>query len=423
MYIHRSSPSYGFCCIIKYVVHCSYNRYGIRSRDALVAWFSVLTLTSNTAIPIMSTIKHRRNNGTYTFQTPAADAGIEVLNEFYWTTEQEPHVMRRKEILAKHPEVKNLVGHEPKTKWLVLLVVGLQLLVAYYLKDTHPLTLKFFLLSYLIGATANQAIFLAIHELSHNLMFKKPLHNKLFSIMVNLPIGIPYSASFQPYHQLHHKFLGDEYLDTDLPTKVEGFLFSNILGKVVFVTCQILFYALRPMFITQIKFTYIHLLNVVYQFSVDYFIVQNWGWYSMFYFLMGSFLAGSLHPCAGHFIAEHYVLNENNVQKDKDAKKVNISKELLPEETYSYYGPLNLLTWNVGYHNEHHDFPYIAWTKLPQLRQIASEFYDPLPQVHSWVGVICWFVLKDVNVLWNRVKRTGKEKSGTNVGVRLDINT
>lgn len=125
-------------------------------------------------------------------------------------------------ILQKYPEVTKLTGHEPKTKWYVMGVVLLQLGIAYYLRHTPVFSWKFLTLAYVIGATANQAIFLAIHELSHNLLFRKPLHNKLFAVFANIPIGVPYSASFQPYHQLHHKFLGDMYLDTDLPTEYEG---------------------------------------------------------------------------------------------------------------------------------------------------------------------------------------------------------
>lgn len=369
----------------------------------------------------MESIKHRNNRTTYTFNTPPADAPIDVLNEFYWTKESEPHVVRRKMIMEKYPEVRKLTGYEPKTKWYVIAIVLLQISIAYYLRTTPVLSWKFFILAYVIGATANQAIFLAIHELSHNLLFKKPLHNKLFAIFTNIPIGVPYSASFQPYHQLHHKFLGDKYLDTDLPTRYEAIVLSNPLGKTFFATCQIFFYALRPMFITQIKFTYIHLLNVMFQLVFDHFMVKYFGWKALGYFIMSTFLAGSLHPCAGHFIAEHYVLNENNVPRGQMMKGTNISKELLPAETYSYYGSLNLLTWNVGYHNEHHDFPYIAWTKLPELRRMAPEFYDPLPQVTSWCGVIWWFITHDVNRVWNRVKRDGREKHGYNIG-KLDEN-
>lgn len=372
----------------------------------------------------MSEITHRVSKETFRVNIPPADSPIEVLNEFYWTSETEPHTKRRKAIMAAHPEVSKLTGYEPKTKWIVILVVALQFAVAFYLRNQSPISIKFIALAYVIGATSNQALFLAIHELSHNLLFKKPFHNKLFAIFTNLPIGVPYLASFQPYHQLHHKFLGDEYLDTDLPTRFEGFILLNVLGKVFFATFQIFFYALRPMFITQIKFTYIHLVNIVCQVLVDLAMIKYMGANALWYFIMSSFLAGSLHPCAGHFIAEHYVLNENNAPrpaKDAHGNVVEILLDLLPAETYSYYGLLNMLTWNVGYHNEHHDFPYIAWTKLPELRRMAPEFYNLLPQINSWCGVLWYFCFNDINSLWNRVKRTGKEKQGHKIG-NLDKN-
>jgi sphingolipid delta-4 desaturase len=57
--------------------------------------------------------------------------------------------------------------------------------------------LKFWAIAYIFGATANQNLFLAIHEISHNLAFKSPFANRLIAIAANLPIGVPYSASFR----------------------------------------------------------------------------------------------------------------------------------------------------------------------------------------------------------------------------------
>lgn len=95
------------------------------------------------------------------------------------------------------PQVTKLCGPEPLTKWVVLGVVSLQAFLAYALSSTSFWSWKFWAVAYVIGATANQNLFLAIHEISHNLAFKSPLANRLIAIFANLPIGIPYSASFR----------------------------------------------------------------------------------------------------------------------------------------------------------------------------------------------------------------------------------
>ena len=60
--------------------------------------------------------------------------------------------------------------------------------------------------TYVVGATANHSLFLAIHELSHNLGFKSISHNKMLSMVANLPIGIAYCITFKPYHMEHHRY-------------------------------------------------------------------------------------------------------------------------------------------------------------------------------------------------------------------------
>lgn len=331
--------------------------------------------------------------------------------DWLWTYQEEPHRTRRHQIINAHPEVTKLCGPEPLTKYIVLLVVGIQLSAAYILRNAAILSWTFFLTAYIVGATANQNLFLAIHEISHNLAFRSPLANRLIAIFANLPIGLPYSAAFRPYHLIHHKSLGVDGLDTDLPTRLEAIFLNSILGKTFFCTFQILFYALRPVMVVQLPFTKIHLLNLAAQLIFDYVLVKNLGLNSLVYLLASSFLAGSLHPCAGHFIAEHYVF-EKSPQKPP---KTTISDGRAPPETFSYYGPLNFFTYNVGLHNEHHDFPAIPWTRLPKLREIASEFYEPLPTHTSWTYVIYQFIFDPEVSLWCRVKRQqqqGSEKKG-----------
>lgn len=282
------------------------------------------------------------------------------------------------------------MGHEPLTKYIVLGVVALQLSVAFCLRHTKPLSPLFIFLAYAIGGTANHNLFLAIHEITHNLAFKGVDTNKALAVFANLPIGIPYSAAFKKYHIEHHKHLGEDGIDTDLPTRLELLCLRNVLGKTFFATFQILFYALRPGFVRTQTLTKWHGINFFAQLIFDVVLVRILGARPLIYLVMSSFFAGSLHPCAGHFIAEHYLWDG------------------LEQETYSYYGPLNLLAYNVGYHNEHHDFPSVPWTRLPALRKMAPEFYDTIPSHPSWPMVIVNFIRDGDVGIFARAKRLEK---------------
>lgn len=157
------------------------------------------------------------------------------------------------------------------------------------------------------------------------------------------------------------------------------------------------------MTVYRVPFTWVHWANLAVQLAFDYALVYlapgYFSFHSLLYLLLSSFLAGSLHPTAGHFIAEHYVYETVLPEARQPANGIPIP------ETFSYYGPLNLVTYNVGLHNEHHDFPAIPWTRLPALREMAKEFYADLPHHRSWTYVLWRFIFDEEVGMRCRVKR------------------
>jgi sphingolipid delta-4 desaturase len=115
------------------------------------------------------------------------------------------------------------------------------------------------------------------------------------------------------------------------------------------------------------------ILNIAFTLVVDVLLLLWLGWVGVAWLAASTFLGYGLHPAAAHFIHEHYVWKEG-------------------QESYSYYGPLNWVTFNVGYHNEHHDLMGIPCWRLPQVRRIAAEFYDGQVAHASWVGVLFRFI-------------------------------
>lgn len=117
-----------------------------------------------------------------------------------------------------------------------------------------------------------------------------------------------------------------------------------------------------------------------------------------------------------NFIASLFDLLANFFPSSSFLFPNKIVFEDLNQETWSYYGPLNILAYNVGYHNEHHDFPSIPWTRLPALKAIAGDFYDVLPVHTSWPMVTFNFIFDKKIGMWSRVRRENTKKVKCNDG-------
>lgn len=272
-------------------------------------------------------------------------------------------------------------------KYVVVGLVLVQMVAAYFVGH-YASWPAVFILAYCFGGVVNHALLLAIHEIAHNAGFghAKPWHNRVLGLIANLPIGVPCSVAFKKYHLEHHRYQGQEMLDVDLPSELETKLFFNTFTKFVWVVLQPFFYTFRPLFVNPKTPLPLEIFNMVSQFGVDVLIVYFLGSKALVYLIAGSLLGMGLHPVAGHFISEHYMFKKGY-------------------ETYSYYGPLNIVTFNVGYHNEHHDFPSIPGSLLPKVREIAPEYYNHLPHHTSWVKVLYDFITDPAIGPYARVKR------------------
>lgn len=313
-------------------------------------------------------------------------------SEFTWSEEGEPHALRRKEILKKHPEIRDLFGPDIMIMPQVFAVVGFQTCMA-YLMGTYDIAWGYLVVvAYCIGGFANHNLFLAVHELAHNLAFDNPLYNRLLAFVANYPTILPFAVTFQKYHMEHHRGQGEDGVDTDIPSEAEGKFFTNTFLKTIWVSCQLFFYAIRPMLVKPKPPGFWEVANLLSCLAYDLFVYYIAGSKGLWYLALSSILGGGLHPIAGHFISEHYAFEKGY-------------------ETYSYYGPLNFLVYNVGFHNEHHDFPRVPGSRLSKVKKAAPEYYDNLPFHTSWSGVI-WRYITDPTVgPYSRVKRQPKKKN------------
>lgn len=322
---------------------------------------------------------------------------------FIPTPYDRPHPQRRRMITAAHPEVIALLRPDRRTAVIIVCVVlGQTALAALFGHLGFAYWWALLIGAYCIGAFANHAMFVAIHDACHNAIFESPSWNKWIAIIADLPNAFPTAIGFRCYHLKHHSHLGDYDYDADLASHLEARLVGNRwYGKALWL---FFFPIMQLVRLNRLKgtvpmggrWTYINAgVVILYDLALVYFCGP-----AAFAYLFASFwFSVGLHPLGARWVQEHFTFDE-------------------AQETYDYYGPLNVFALNIGYHNEHHDFPEMPWTKLPELKRLAPEFYAYLATHKSWTGLFFTFIFDKRYTLYSRVDRSKAALAASGVSRR-----
>ncbi|SJZ87468.1 fatty acid desaturase [Sediminibacterium ginsengisoli] len=310
--------------------------------------------------------------------------------EFVYSETSEPHRIRTKAILREHPHIRKLIGKNPTTIFAIAALVLIQLLLTWLLAESSWWLI--IAAAYFIGAFADHSLFVMIHECAHRLIFKSRNANRLAGIFANMPLIFPSSVSFERYHIKHHSFQGVHDLDGDLPNHWEAKLINNyFIGKVIWLLFYPFFQLFRLSRLKEIKpFDGWVVLNFAVQ-AVFVTAICLFGVKGFAFLVLSFFFSVGLHPLGARWIQEHYLTHGE-------------------QETYSYYGAFNSISFNVGFHNEHHDFPSVPWNKLPKIRSEAPAFYDTLAYHTSWTKLFFRFLFDKEISLYSRIIRKNRGK-------------
>lgn len=299
------------------------------------------------------------------------------IPEFTYTESPEPHAVRRRAILAAHPSIRELYGSDRWSIPPMLAAVVLQLALAAWV-STWPLNAGSVagagLLAVFVGAVLNHHSSMFIHEASHDNCAPTPAENRFWAMVANTSQVLPGAMTFRKYHLRHHGHLGVSGIDADLPAAWEvASLPRTRWSKGLWVFFLFGFWVARGWERRTAPNRH-EAANLLWLLAVDAAILATIGPIALAWLLLCGLIGHSFHPVAAHFIHEHYVFEEG-------------------QETYSYYGLLNRVTYNVGYHVEHHDFPSVPGRRLPELHARIPGYYTPLVSHRSWTAVLVDFIV------------------------------
>ena len=182
-----------------------------------------------------------------------------------------------------------------------------------------------------------------------------------------------------------------------MPSHWEARLIGNsVVGKALWLLLFPVFQVARPLRLKRMPlidgWTAV---NILIQIGFDAAVYLFVGPKAFLYLLLSFFFSVGLHPLGARWVQEHYLVTP-------------------PQLTSSYYGAINRVAFNIGYHMEHHDLPSVPWNRLPQLKTTAPELYKDAVCYHSWGRLLLKFLFDPEITLFchSRAERIADEGHG-----------
>jgi sphingolipid delta-4 desaturase len=309
------------------------------------------------------------------------------------------HNALRRQVLTAHPELRAATGPDPRTVLALPVLLALHWGVAWLVSDAPVWAI--FLAAFTLGQILIHAAGSLVHETAHNLIFRRPLPKRLFDLGLEWILSSYGRQLIYQYEHItsHHPHIGDyehdyehedicafqsrmqlradnprlQRLLTVFTLIVHALPLGSILGDGVIGWANARASgrpqrdAQREIGAARPPAGQMRLFMAVSALSNLTMLWLLGPWALLYHIWALSLFLGKLGVWnLGQSLSEH-----------------EGTDEITP--TRSYYGPLNWLLFNTGYHNEHHTFPNVAWTRLPLLHRTAPEVFDVVAE-KSYAG-------------------------------------
>ena len=310
------------------------------------------------------------------------------------TPQARRHNEMRRDLLSRHPEARALAGPEWRGALALPVLLTIHWGAAWAVAQTNLVVC--FLVAFCFGQFVLHSAGALLHETAHRLVFRRPWAKLAFDLGLEVILAsFAKQLTYQYEHvSSHHPYLGNyerDYEHEDVcryqarrahgakhPRRQRYVLLVELLVHLLplgFVLADEIFPrfyrwasgqgakdvkrdigATKPLAAERWLFIAVSL-------AANAALFFAFGWLAWLYHIW----------CLSIFIGKCGVTNLGQSLSEHDGDDA-----VNPTKSVYWWG--NRILFNTGYHNEHHTFPNVAWSRLPALRALAPESFHSISE-------------------------------------------